>query len=125
MKKDMFDNRYDYYFYGVNNDDVDNDFECIRIPGSCLQSSMKRSFMDYDDNKWIKELELYVRENNYSRVFIIKIPSYYMGWVHRNGVKESFVPILKSYDSDKNIFLISELIYASYDVVKIIGRERY
>lgn len=117
MGIDKFDNRYKYYLYPTNNVE-----ECIEKGINMTSGNVLCGRLDeitsciYDNN-----LNKFI-ENNYEDIndfIIVKIPVYYMGWRHRNGVKESFVPILKCcLDIDTLLtktYLIPELIYGTYD----------
>ena len=120
MKKDMFDNRYDYYFYGVNNADIENVMsDGIEIDGSQLFGNLKKVYLNGESLDLMDKVGNFAYENNFDNVMLIKVPSYYMGWRHRNGVKESFVPLIKSYyDKSKlcvRTFVIPELIYGLYE----------
>ena len=129
MKNDLFDNRYNVYLYGFKDKDINDIMDNgINIIGYSINKNLKRVYVDCDnDDMLLTKLDKYLRENNFSFGCVLRIPSYYMGWVHRNGVKESFVPILKHNDSIKMNFLIPDLIYLFYDVCnkKIYYNDKY
>jgi len=113
MKLDNFDDRYEYYFYGVNNlANIDVYFnEGLIIKNeNCLEQSFTGIVLAYGLNKCLYE---YANKHNYDNVFVIKIPAYYTGWVHRDGKVEPFVPLLLSKDGNKVI--IPNLIYGVYN----------
>ena len=130
MKKDMFDNKYDYYFYKIENDKINEVLlNGIEIFSNQLTSDLKKVSISLNENNLLEKLRLIGNMNDDNKILIIKIPSYYMGWRHRNGVKESFVPLLKCF-YDKEIFgvrtfLIPELIYGIYDSGKFTYNEQY
>lgn len=96
MGVNNFDDRYNYYFYGVNGlCDVKESFNV----GLALHNEnvLERSLNDYVLSYGLDVcVSQFAKENGYDMVFVIKIPSYYLGWVHRNGKLEPFVPLLLS-----------------------------
>ena len=117
MNFDKFDNRYMYYLYPVKNveDCIGKGIEITSGNELCGTIELVTSYV-YNKNldKLIEE-----KYQDVDDFIVVKIPVYYMGWRHRNGVKESFVPIFKCcLDMDTLLtktYLIPELIYGVYN----------
>lgn len=120
-ERDNFDNRYNYYFYGIT-DDVDINLclkNGVKIPSRNVLSNISPLVNSHVNNDELdKIIKNYVDKKDFKYVFVFKIPTYYMGWVHRNGDMELFVPILLSTNNkdnvNKEIYVISELIDGVY-----------
>lgn len=117
MNFDKFDNRYRYYLYASND-----------VVG-CIENGIQMSSGNVLDrslflvNSYIinDNLDEFIngKYNGMNNFIIIKIPVYYMGWRHRNGIKEPYFPMFK-YSVNKNtllkeIYLVPELIYSVYN----------
>ena len=115
MKNNRFDNRFNYYFYGTNCDvDV---MECfnngIDINNEKVFQHLYRSDIYGDDiDSYILNC---VKRHNYDKVFVIKIPSYYVGWRHRDGKIEPFVPFLISSEDKTFKKIVPCLIHGVYN----------
>lgn len=114
MRVDKFDDRYNYYFCGINGImDINYIFDIgLSFDGDkLLENDMTEWVLSYGLEKSLID---YAEKYNYNRVYVVKIPSYYLGWMHRNGKVEPFVPVLIS-EKNKTSRIVPELIYGVYD----------
>ena len=112
VKSDSFDNRYRYYFYGSNsNDDIFRNGLMIDDE-NLFQFSETSNVLLYGLEKYIKK---YADVYKFDYVWVIKIPVYYLGWIHRDGTVEPFVPFLMDINDEGKKKIISNLIYTVYN----------
>lgn len=100
-KKDVFDGRFAYFLHGTSKGTAIADYfqKGIIIYGTSMPSIQDTGSIALSEQ--IEQYGLdavcsnYADKCGYDNVYVIKIPSYYLGWQHRNGEMPPLVPVLK------------------------------
>lgn len=103
-----FDDRYQYFIHGTNNDDVESFFNkgLLSKYGCKITATMTPI-----SNEDIEKFGIRTIEENYTQIhgfkycYLIKIPKYYMGWmIHRDDSIEPPIPIWITTNDKKTAY---------------------
>ncbi len=129
QKNNALDDRYNYYVYRMDkNTDIEEIFNNGIVFGeeNLLQHNILSDVYEYGLNN---ALRIYSDNHGCNDLIVIKIPSYYMGWIHRDNSLEPFVPLFKCFYDSKTGFevrnLIPSLICGVYKNNQYIENENY
>lgn len=94
---DEFDDRFQYFFHGTNNDNVENFFNngLMSSRGNSITSTMYPMENDEIEKLGLRAMEQrYCQQYGFKYCYAIKIPNYYMGWmIHRDNSIEVPIPL--------------------------------